>query len=200
MLHDTCTSGTSLVLTVALVRWLKIEVLIPAPADCEVWCDKVSECTEHSADRNSSSAVPGLWSHTARQSAHLLQEFGWEVFNHHPPFSPEISNFTYTSRNSCMVSVSVFRMTEKRWVSRWFQSQAADSYNTGYKIWSHGMTDVSIPKANNSILAVSAPINISIILGLVSVNGPRETNFVDALLWFSLDFDLFKSDAIGKYK
>ena len=47
--------------------------------------DKVCECTEHSADRNSSSAVPGLWPHTARRLKHLLQEFGWEVFNHHPP-------------------------------------------------------------------------------------------------------------------
>ena len=43
--------------------------------------DKVFECTEHSAYRNSSSAVPGLWRHMARRSTHLLQEFGWEVFN-----------------------------------------------------------------------------------------------------------------------
>ena len=46
------------------------------------------------------------------------------------------------------------------------------------------MTDVSIPEVNmlkNSLtLAVFVPINISIKLGFVSVNGPRETYFVDS--------------------
>ena len=27
----------------------------------------------------------------ARRSTHLLQEFGWEVFNHHPPYSPDLA-------------------------------------------------------------------------------------------------------------
>ena len=35
---------------------------------------------------------------------------------------------------------------------------------------------------NSSTLAVSVPINVSIKLDLVSVNGSRETYFVDALL------------------
>ena len=39
-------------------------------------------------------------------------------------------------------------------------------YNTGYKSWSHSMTNVSIPEVNmlknSSTLAVSVPINISI--------------------------------------
>ena len=47
------------------------------------------------------------------------------------------------------------------------------------------MTDVSVPEVNmlknSSTLAVSVPINISIKLGFVSVNGSRETYFVDAL-------------------
>ena len=34
--HDTCTSGTFRVLTVASLLWLKIEAPIPEPADCEV--------------------------------------------------------------------------------------------------------------------------------------------------------------------
>ena len=34
---------------------------------------------------------------------------------------------------------------------------------------------------NSSTLAVSVPINLSIKLGFVSVNGPREDYFVDAL-------------------
>ena len=36
MLHDTRTSGTSRVLTVASLQQLKMETLIPAPAHCEV--------------------------------------------------------------------------------------------------------------------------------------------------------------------
>ena len=99
---------------------------------------------------------------------------------------PLISIFSYTSRNSCPVSVSIFRMTESRkGVSQCFQSQATDIYDTGYKSWSHGMTIVSVPEVivlkNSSTLAVSVPINISIKLGLVSVNGLRETYVVDAL-------------------
>ena len=52
----------------------------------------------------------------------------------------------------------------------------------GYKYWSHGMTNVSIPEVNmlenSSTLALSVPINHSITLGFVCVNGPRETYFV----------------------
>ena len=37
MSHDACTSGTYRVLIVASLQRLKMEVLIPAPADSEVW-------------------------------------------------------------------------------------------------------------------------------------------------------------------
>ena len=51
--------------------------------------------------------------------------------------------------------------------------------------WSHGITNVSLPEVNmlknTSTLTISVPINLSIILGFVSVKGPRETYFVDAL-------------------
>ena len=51
-------------------------------------------------------------------------------------------------------------------VIEWLQSQAADFYDTGYKSWSHGMTNVSIPEANMlqniSSLAVSVPVDILI--------------------------------------
>ena len=40
---------------------------------------------------------------------------------------------------------------------------------------------MSIPEVNNSTLAVSAPMNISIKLGFVSVNGSTENHFGDAL-------------------
>ena len=53
--------------------------------------DKVFEFSEHSADRNSSSVMSSLWPYTARRSTHLLQEFGWEVFNHHQPYSSDLA-------------------------------------------------------------------------------------------------------------
>ena len=72
-------------------------------------------------------------------------------------------------------------------VTQWFQSQAADFYDTEIKSWSHGMTNVSFPEVNmlknSSTLAVSVPINLSIKSGFVSVNGPWETYFVYAPLW-----------------
>ena len=53
------------------------------------------------------------------------------------------------------------------------------STTQGYKSWSHGMTNVSIPEVNmlksSSKLAVSVPLYLSVNLGFVSVNGPRET-------------------------
>ena len=64
------------------------------------------------------------------------------------------------------------------------------------------MANVSIPEVttliNSLTLAVSVPINLFIKFGFVSINGPRETYFVDALRRFCLDFYLFKSDEIGK--
>ena len=58
-------------------------------------------------------------------------------------------------------------------VKQWFQSQAADFYDTGYQSWSHGMTKVSIPEMNmsknNSTLAVSVPLNLSIKLGKLTL-------------------------------
>ena len=72
---------------------------------------------------------------------------------------PVIYIFSYISRNSCPVSVSVFSMTERRvWMLQCFLSQAADFYDAGYKSWPYGMTNVSIPEMNmlknNSRLAV----------------------------------------------
>ena len=51
----------------------------------------------------------------------------------------------FYNRNSCLVSV--FRMTEMS-VTQWLQSRAVYLYDTGYKSWSHGMTNVSIPEVN----------------------------------------------------
>ena len=50
------------------------------------------------------------------------------------------------------------------------------------------MTNVSIPEVtmlkNSLTLAVSVPINLFIKFGFVSVNGPSETYFVEALRRF----------------
>ena len=65
------------------------------------------------------------------------------------------------------------------------------------------MTNVSIPEVtveNSLTLAVPVPRNLFIKFGFVSVNGPRETYFVDALHRFCLHFDLFKPDEIGKWR
>ena len=61
-----------------------------------------------------------LWPHAARQSTHLLQSSGGRcltiIHPYHRTLHPLIFVFSYTSRNSC--PVSIFRMTEgRRWVS-----------------------------------------------------------------------------------
>ena len=116
--HDVCTSETSLVLIVASLQRLKMEwrLLFNHPPTVEVRSViEVFECTEHCADRNSSSAVPGLWPHTARRSTHLLQEFGRKYLIIIHPIArtsrPVISIYSYTLRNFCLVSASVFGMT-----------------------------------------------------------------------------------------
>ena len=84
--HEACTSGTSLVLTVASLQRLKLEALIPAPADCEV--RSVIQFLKNKRRGMLSAGVVSLHDnarpHTTRRSTHLLQEFSWEVFNHPP--------------------------------------------------------------------------------------------------------------------
>ena len=90
------------------------------------------------------------------------------------------TNFPHISRNR-HICYSYYKLQ----VTQWFQSQAADFYDKGYKSWSHGMTNVSIQEVNMltniSTLAIPVPINLSIKLGFVSVNGPRDIYPVDAL-------------------
>ena len=171
--RDACT----VVLTVASLQRLKMEALILAPADCGVVCDKVFKCTAHSADWNSSSAVPDLWPHMTWRLTHLLQEFGWVLFNHHAPYSPDLalSDFHHFLHLEKFLSVQHKRFqNDRRWVSRWFQSQAADLRHM-IQIWSHGMTNVSIPEVNmlknSSTHVVSVPINLFIKLSFVSDPG-----------------------------
>ena len=68
---------------------------------------------------------------------------------------------------------------------QWLQIQVAEFSGKGHKSWSHGMINVSVPEVkmlkNSPTPAVSVPIHLSIKLEFVSVNGPKETYFVDAL-------------------
>ena len=70
-------------------------------------------------------------------------------------------------------------------VTQWFQTQAANFYDTWIQKLVPLYEKVSIPKVrivkNSSTLAVSAAIKLSFKLGFVFVNGFRETCFVDAL-------------------
>ena len=72
--------------------------------------------------------------------------------------------------------------------TQWFHySRRQTSTIQGYTSWSHGMTNVSVPGVNmlknSSKLAVGliVLITLSIELGFVSVNGSRESYFLDAL-------------------
>ena len=112
------------------------------------------------------------------------------MFNHHPPYSPDLapSDFHLSLHLKKFLTGQRQRFQNDREVevsvTQWFQSQTAEFYDTGYKSSSYGMTKVSIPEQNmlknSSTLAVSVPINLSIKLGFVSANGPRETYFIDA--------------------
>ena len=84
-------SGTSRVLTVALLQRFKVEALILAPADCEVRSvikflntQSIASIEIQNKLRGMPSAGVVLLHDNARRSTHLRQEFSWEVFN---PFS-----------------------------------------------------------------------------------------------------------------
>ena len=168
-----------------------MEALIPAPTDCEV--RSVIKFL------NAQSIVPieihcqlcQVYGHMAQRWTHLLQEFTLQSRTS----GPVISILSYTSRNSCPNSVSIFRIQRSR-------DECHSGSNPKQQISMTQDTNVSIPEVNmsknSSTLAVSVPINLLIKLGFVSVNGPRETYFVDALRRFCSDSDLFKPDEIGK--
>ena len=90
------------------------------------------------------------------------------MFNHHPPYSPDLalSDFNLFLHLKKLQSDQRQRFKNdgeaEMSVTQWFQSQAAEFYDTRYKCWSHGMTKVSIPELNmlknSSTLAVSVPI------------------------------------------
>ena len=108
-------SGNFRVLTLVSLQRLKMEALIPAPADVEMrsmikfWMHRDQLCQ--------------VYGHTQLDGQHISCRIsdGRFLIIIHPEgrtSRPVISIFSYTSRNSCPVSVSVSRMTERwRWVS-----------------------------------------------------------------------------------
>ena len=78
---------------------------------------------------------------------------------------------------------------DKRWVSHKGSYPRRQTFTTqGHKRLYHGSTNGSVPEANilkNNSTLVSVPINHSIKFGFVSVNGPKETYFVDMLHIFT---------------
>ena len=150
--HDACTSGTSRVLTVAWLQRLKMEALIPAPGDCEVESVIKFLNAQSIAPIEIHRQLCQVYGHIWLNGQHIScsSSAGWWLIIIHPiawTSHPVISIFSYTLRNCCPASISISRMTERqKWVSQWFQSQAAEFYNTGYKSWPHCKTNVSIPE------------------------------------------------------
>ena len=84
MSHDECTSVTSRILTVTTLQRLKVEALVPAPADYDVFnAQSIAPIEIHSQLCHVSGNTP-------RRSTHLLQDFAREVFNH-PPYRPDLA-------------------------------------------------------------------------------------------------------------
>ena len=189
--HDECTSGTARFLTVASLQLLKMEALIPAPADCEERFVIKFLNAQSTEPIEIHFQLCQVYGHTRLDGDYFScrSSAGSCLIIIHPiarTSHPVIFIYSKTSRNSCPVSVRVFRMTERRiWLSQCFQSQAVDFYDTEYKSWSHCVKNFSIPEVdmlqNTSALAVSVPINISIKLCFDSVNGHGETCFLEAL-------------------
>ena len=121
--HDSFTSVSSRVATVKSLLLLKMEAFIPAPADCDVrsvikFLNAQSIVTIEI--HRQLCQVYGL-TRLVGQHISCRCSAGRYLFVIHliaRISRPVISIFPYISRYSCLVSVSVFRMTERhRWVS-----------------------------------------------------------------------------------
>ena len=114
--HDAYTSGTFRVLTVASLQRLKMEALIPASADCEVRSVIKFLNVQSIAPIEIHHQLCQVYGHTRLDSQHIScrSSAGRCLIIIHPitrTSRPVIFIFCYTSKNSCPVSVRVFRMT-----------------------------------------------------------------------------------------
>ena len=117
--HKACTSGTSRLLTVASLQQLKMKALIPAPTDCEVLSVIKFLNAQSIAPIEIHRQLCQVYTHTRLDGQHTSygNSAGRCLFIIHPIVRisrPVIFIFSYTSRNSCPVSVSVFIMAERR--------------------------------------------------------------------------------------
>ena len=146
--HDTCSGGTSRVLTGASLQRLKLEAHIPAPADSEVrsvikfWVQK-AQCRSKFIASTASSHFSQISRSLMRKIVmeHLLfrklcpRWLPKQLTSEHKAKRMNLemtmwSIFFYTLRNSC--TASVFIISERRrWVSQWFQCRVADFYDAG---------------------------------------------------------------------
>ena len=116
--HDACTSGTFRVLTVASLQLLKLKALIPVPANSQVRFMTKFLNAQIIAPIEIHRQLWQVYGLTRLDGQHISGKSStWRCSIIHPiarTSHPVISIFSYTSRNSCSVSVSVFRMTERR--------------------------------------------------------------------------------------
>jgi hypothetical protein len=81
--------------------------------------------------------------HAAASTQAMLQEFGWEVFEH-PAYSPDFapSDFHLFPKLKEFLGSRRFRSDEgvKDYVKEWLNGLAAEVYDEGIKNSSHAMT------------------------------------------------------------
>ena len=113
--HDACDCGTSPVLTVASLQRLKMEALIPAPADCEVWSMIKFLNAQSIAPFEIHRQLCQVHGYTSLDGQHISyrSSAGRSLIIHPLALTsrPVISIVSYNSRNSCPVNVNFFRMT-----------------------------------------------------------------------------------------
>ena len=141
---DACTSGTSRVLTLASLQRLKMEALIPASAECEVWTMRKFLNAQSIALIEIHRQLLQVYGYTRLDGQHISCRSSAEVFNHHPGLAPSDFHLSLHLNEIPVCSTSAF--SEWQRVSQRFQCQAAESCDTGYKGWPHTMTNVSIPR------------------------------------------------------
>ena len=113
--HDACTSGISRVLTVASLQRLKVEALIPAPANCEVRSVILNaQNIQYFRSKFIANCARTMATHGLAVNIYPAGvRLGVSIINQ-PKLRtsrPVISIFSYTSRNSYPASL---RMTERR--------------------------------------------------------------------------------------
>ena len=144
-LHEECTSGTTQVLTVASLQRLKTGAPIPAPANCQVRTVIKFSNAQSTAPIEIHRPLCKVYGHTRLDGQHIsCRSSAGRCLIIHPiarTSHPVISICSYSSRNSCPVSVSVFRMTGRR---RWVlhsgsnprrQTSRTQDANAGPTVW-----------------------------------------------------------------